>query len=109
MSDTAGRTAQILARTQRLRQKREHSRIRVLSAACLALTLCLPGAFRALAADGGTGHVPGLCGSALLYGGAGGYMLAGILAFAGGVAVTLLCIRSKNKQKRERQQWEEAK
>ena len=42
-------------------------------------------------------HVPGMYGSALLYSSAGGYVLAGVLSFALGVAVTVLCIRYKKK------------
>ena len=103
MLDTAERTARVLDRTRRLRRRWEERLRRALAAVCCALAACLFGAFRALTGGGGTGHVPGLYGSALLYGDAGGYVLAGVLAFAAGAVVTLLCIRCRKKSDKNRE------
>jgi len=97
MRKDAERTALILRRTQALRRRRRIRGNAVWSALCCALCASLVGLFRALTGDAGAGYVPGLYGSALLYGGAGGYVLAGVLSFALGVAVTVLCIRYKKK------------
>ena len=59
-------------------------------------------AVAALAGQYGGGHrssVPGLYGAALLYEGAGGYMLVGVIAFAAAVVVTMLCIRRRERQR----------
>ncbi|WP_458862568.1 hypothetical protein [Acidaminobacterium chupaoyuni] len=102
MMSAEERTALISRRTQALRQKREQRRDAKLATVCCALSICLVGLFHVLTDGGGASHMPGLYGSALLYGGAGGYVLAGVLAFAAGVIVTVLCMRSqKGKRKHE--------
>lgn len=109
MRDAEERTALILSRTRLLRQKREKNRDAGLFSVCCALCVCLAGLFRVLTDGGGTGHVPGFYGSALLYGDAGGYVLAGVLSFSAGVVITVLCIRCKKKQDQENKKWEEKK
>ena len=42
-----------------------------------------------------------LAGSSLLDANVGGYVLVGVLSFAAAVAITLLCIRQKNKDRDE--------
>lgn len=106
MRSAEERTALILGRTRSLRRDRERRRDAGLLSACCALCACL---LLALTDGGAGGHVPGFYGSALLYGSAGGYVLAGVSAFAAGVVVTVLCIRYKKKQDRETEKGEEKK
>jgi membrane protein implicated in regulation of membrane protease activity len=105
MRSAEERTALILGRTRSLRRDQERRRDAGLLSACCALCACLLLALT----DGGAGHVPGFYGSALLYGSAGGYVLAGVSAFAAGVVVTVLCIKYKKKQDRETEKGEEKK
>ena len=96
MRNTGERAALILRRTQALRKKREKRVNAALSALCGTLCVCLAGLFRIFTDGGGAGYVPGLYGSALLYGDAGGYVLAGVIAFMAGVIVTVLCVRHRH-------------
>jgi hypothetical protein len=73
------------------------------------LCVSLAGMFARMTDGGGTGHVPGMYGSALLYSSAGGYVLAGVLAFTAGVAVTVICIRSRKKQDKKDKNREDKK
>jgi len=96
MRNTEERTALILQRAHALRRRREKRGTGALAALCCVLCAGLTALYRA-AEGGAAAHVPGLYGAALLYGGAGGYVLAGVIAFAAGVAVTVLCIRYQKK------------
>ena len=97
MRNAEDRTALILRRMGALRRKRERRRDAGLTAVSFMLCVSLAGMFRALTDGGGTGHVPGMYGSALLYSSAGGYVLAGVLAFTAGVVITVLCFRHRHR------------
>lgn len=101
MRDTDQRAAAIIRRTLEIRRRQEKRGSAALSAVCCALCICLVGIFRVSAGGGGAGHIPLFFGSALLYGGAGGYVLAGVLAFAAGVVITVICIKLRSRQEKE--------
>jgi hypothetical protein len=109
MLDTGQRTALILVRARTERRKRARRGDAGFAALAAALCACLAGLFRVCTDGGGAGYVPGFYGSALLYGSAGGYVLAGVLAFAAGVAVTVICIRSRKKQDKKDKNREDKK
>jgi len=66
----------------------------LLAALLLAASRQLPGVGAARAADS-------VYGAFLLSPAAGGYVLAGVIAFVAGIAVTALCIAHRGKQRRE--------
>lgn len=109
MLDTGQRTALIMVRARTERRKRARRGDAGFAALAAALCACLAGLFRVCTDGGGAGYVPGFYGSALLYGSAGGYVLAGVLAFAAGVAVTVICIRSRKKQDKKDKNREDKK
>lgn len=73
---------------------------------CVTLTVCF-GYFGRSAPP----SVPALTvyGTILLGGGAGGYVLAGVIAFMAGVVVTVLCIRAQRKRKHSIREEDEDK
>jgi len=97
MRNTDERTALIQQREQTLRRERAKHGNEALAAICCVLCVCLAGLFRVQTDGGGASYMPELYGSALLYSGAGGYVLAGVLTFTAGVVVTVLCIRKQEK------------
>lgn len=99
MRNTEERTGAVLLRARKLREKRAKALNAALAALCCVLTVCLAGAFSVLTGGSRAGHVPGFYGSVLLYDGAGGYVLVGVIAFAAAVAITLACINYRNKNK----------
>ena len=78
-----------LERAARLRDRRRRREKAVLS-------LGIGGCACALASTEGFSLKETDFGAFLLPSAAGGYILAGVLAFAAGVVITLLCIRSRN-------------
>jgi len=102
MRDTDERTELILQRVRMLRRRRARQGSEALAAICCVLCVCLAGLFQVQTDGGGSAHVPELYGSALLYSGAGGYVLVGVMAFAAGVVVTVLCIRNQEKNREEK-------
>ena len=92
---------EIKRREALLRKQREQHGILRLSTCSGALLLAL-----AVCVMGWSRNAPGLgrqtpYGSILLADGVGGYVLAGILAFMVGVAVTALCIRYRTRKKND--------
>ncbi|MBQ3405442.1 MAG: glycosyltransferase [Oscillospiraceae bacterium] len=81
------------ARSLRLRRKREKEFLGALSTTALALFAGLVTAVKAVSVQIGTGSVGSVYGAFVLPNTAGGYILAGVIAFALGAAFTLLCIR----------------
>lgn len=80
-----------------LRRKRENRLLCGLSSLCAALALSLIRIIGDAAGSPRGGMVPGLYGAMLLYGDAGGYVLAAVLSFAAAVVITVLCIKHKAK------------
>ena len=89
---------EIMKRSGQIRYRAERKKAYGLAAASLFAVLCLCCAYSAFSgtviADGSRQ----VYGAFLLPGAAGGFVLAAVIAFAAGVAVTLLCI---NKRKRD--------
>ena len=98
--------ALVLAQSKKRRRKRESRALASLSAASVMLFFCLVG-LGGIYGGGHRGTVPGLYGSTLLYEGAGGYVLVGVVAFAVAVVITVLCIRYRNKQKGNKTETED--
>lgn len=90
--------ALVLERVKKQEQKQENRVLASLSAASMMLFASLVG-LSGIYGGGHRGSVPGLYGSTLLYEGAGGYVLVGVIAFTVAVVITVLCIRHKAKQK----------
>jgi H+/Cl- antiporter ClcA len=100
MYDTEMRMTVVEHRVAVLRRKHEKRLAAILSMLCLMLTGSISGIASALA-DGGQGYVPGLYGSTMLFENAGGYVLVGVLAFSAAVVITVLCIRYREKKKKD--------
>lgn len=106
MYDTETRVAMVARRVNVLHRKRENRLAAMLSMLCLMLTASLTGAIGALGGRG-QGSVTGLYGTTMLFEDAGGYVLVGVLAFAAAVAITVLCIRYREKGKKRCKKQEE--
>ena len=83
---------EVSARSRRLRKKRSSEALSALSAATLALFIGLVASVRTAAGPPGAGDETSVFGAFVLPNAAGGYILAGVIAFALGVVFTLLCI-----------------
>lgn len=76
----------------------QRAAVRRLGALCGALALGLTGTL-AHFTDRAPGMVQGACGAALLFGGAGGYVLVGTGAFAAAAALTVLWMRLHQRER----------
>ena len=85
-----------LERASRLRDRRRKRQKTALSLGAGGCACALLGCGYALAAKGGVSLTEADFGAFLLPSKAGSYILAGVLAFAAGVVITLLCIRYRN-------------
>jgi hypothetical protein len=99
MHDTTERIRIVKLRVGKLHRTSETRSINALSALCILLLLSLMGAINTMAGGGTLDTVPGMYGSMLLYDGAGGYVLVGVISFALAVVITMLCIRYRGKSK----------
>lgn len=94
------RIASLHTRMVNRRRWRERRTTNRLYAACVALALCLTAlVFDGAAHPGGTAGV--YTGAAMLFSGAGPYVLTAVVAFMLGVAVTALLRNRLDKQKTE--------
>ena len=84
---------ELLARSRRLRRKRERQIIRSLSAAAAVLFAGLLSVMGTVAGQLEQGEETSVFGAFILPNTAGGYVLAGVIAFALGAAFTMLCLR----------------
>lgn len=99
---------EIEKRAALLRRRRERRKIAALFTLTSALLTAL--VFSVEAQNGGPAAVwtsGAGYGSILLAEGAGGYVLAGVIAFAAGVTVTMLCIRRRGKNPAEEKEHRE--
>lgn len=94
MHDTAERIKRVKLRVRRLQRTSESRLISALSVLCIILSLSLVGIIGAML-GGSRGIVSGLYGTMLLYEGAGGYVLVGVIAFVAAVIITTLCLRHR--------------
>lgn len=93
-------TSERLRRVYRAAARRGARRgLRCLTALTALLALGLTAALARFSGRG-AGAVQGFSGAALLAEGAGGYVLVGVAAFVLAVALTLLCTRLREREKR---------
>ena len=101
MRDTARRVALVKKRVRENTRRRQRREVRGLSAACVVL-------FAALMKTAGTVVGPGqtaawgVFGAMLLQESAGGYVLVGVAAFTAAAALTVVCMRLHEREKRKR-------
>lgn len=100
------RRAQRAAR--RYLHRQEQRALRRLGGLCGALALGL-GAALSRFTGGTAGAVQGLSGATLLSESAGGYVFVGVAAFTAASALTLLCMRVHEKEKRDKEKNKESK
>ncbi len=105
-SDQAVR--EILRRSDKISKKRERRARNVISSASATL-FCALLAVTALLSGGSAAREGTAYGAFILSPSVGGYVLLGVLAFALGVAVTLLCVRYRGKRLAQSDQEEEKK
>jgi len=91
--------AKIMKKSVRIREKRERRVTALLSAACVTLSVLLIGTVILWKEPTASEAVSSQFGAFLLPSRDGGYVLAAVIAFFLGIAVTLLAIRYKNRGK----------
>lgn len=99
MLDTTERIKKVKLRVRKLQRKSKTRLISAFSALSIILSLSLVGVIGVIT-GGSSGNVTGLYGTMLLYEDAGGYALVGIIAFAAGVIITVLCLRYRRNIKK---------
>jgi len=92
MRDTKQRTAAVKQRAAALLRRR-HRRMAAAGTACLALITALALAMPGILSDTDSVYTAPHMAASIFSGGSGGYILVGLLAFALGVSVTVLCVR----------------
>ena len=90
-------------RVERLRE-RKRRRAGALAGTTALLAALLLAAARQLPGIGAARAADSVYGAFLLSPAAGGYVLAGVIAFVAGIAVTALCLAHRGKQRRKRPQ-----
>ena len=106
MYDTARRVALVKQRVRENTRRRQRRGIYGLSAACMLLFAVLTQAASTVIGQGQTA-VWGVFGAMLLRQDAGGYVLVGVAAFSLAVALTAVCMRLHEREKRNRASKEE--
>ena len=102
MYDTNERVAQVKERAMRIRRKKGKRAIRGLSTLCLALCCCLVGILGEVSGGfGSAAAVQGLNGATLLSERAGGYVLVAVVSFVTAVVFTLLCVKLRERNRRQ--------
>ena len=99
MYDTARRVALVKQRVRENTRRRQRREAISLSAFCLMLFTALAGAADALIVRGQTAAW-GVFGAMLLREDAGGYVLVAVVSFAAAAAITALCFRLHEREKR---------
>lgn len=105
MYDTATHVEMVKKRIRQRRREKEKRRIFSLSAICALLSAVLLGMTGTLAGCEQTA-LPGLYGSMLLHEGVGGYVLVGVIAFTASAAITIVCIRYRERSKKKQAEEE---
>ena len=100
MYDTAERLRRAKRAARQLVRRQERKALRRLGTLCAVLALALTGALTHFA-----GSIPGAVqdayGATLLADSAGGYVLVGVAAFVTAVALTVVCMRLHEQEKRK--------
>lgn len=98
MQDIAERVRCVKQRVGVLHRKREKLWLSGLGALCVALSAGLIGSITSVTGDR-QGTVQGMYAATMMFDGAGGYVLVGLVGFIAAVVITVLCIRQKEKSK----------
>ena len=97
---TAERVEAVLRHVEMLKKERYRRTDRILEAVSVVsgmlLLLCI-----VILSGGGSMPDMSYYGSSLLLEGAGGYVLTAVLAFAAAVALTLICVRYKDRKQKD--------
>ena len=101
MRDTARRVALVKKRVRENTRRRQRREVRGLSAACVVLFAALMKT-AGIAIGPGQVAAQGLFGAMLLQESAGGYVLVGVAAFTAAAALTVVCMRLHEREKRKR-------
>ena len=88
---------ELTVRSRRLRRKRERRTVITLSAATAVLSAGVLSMMVSVAGQLGQGEETTVFGSFVLPNTAGGYVLAGVIAFALGAVFTMLCVRQQKR------------
>lgn len=99
MYDTAKCVELVKMRARKLQRRRERRRVSALSALCVILFTSLAGTI-ALAVSPVDLIARGMYGTMLLRENVGGYVLVGVIAFVAAVVITLLCIRYRERSRK---------
>jgi hypothetical protein len=99
MHNTTERIRRVKLRVGKKRYKRETRLLGGLSALCLVLFCSLIGIIDTIVGNV-HGKAFGMYGAMLLHEDAGGYVLVAVIVFAAATVITVLCIRSKEKNKK---------
>lgn len=99
MYNTTERIKWVKLRAKKIRHKRENRLIGGLSALCLILFCSLIGIIDFMVGEV-HGKALGMYGAMLMHEDAGGYILVAVIAFAVATAITVACIRYKEKVKK---------
>lgn len=99
---------EILRRGNRIADCRDRRACRILSAASVVLLAAAVTVIARLSGQTGAEADQSVYGAFLLPSDAGGYVLAGVLAFALGVTVTILCLRMRKWKDRRKETRDDA-
>lgn len=97
--------SEIRRRSEQIVIRRERRTCRRLSGAAGILLVLLLLVITVLPGKTATGSAEGVYGAFLLSPEAGGYVLAGVIAFALGIVITLLCLRYTQKSRSSGTRW----
>lgn len=106
MMDTGQRVELVKSRARQMRRRRDKHITGRLSLLSVTLCCCLIYGLGHFSSRS-LGAVQGLSGATMLLENAGGYVLVGVLCFIAAVVITVLCIRSREKAKKENGKSEE--
>lgn len=99
MNNSTDWVNRIKQRANKLQVKKEKRAIRGLFSLCLMLSFGLV-AYLGCISSGGSCIVPGAYGSMLMYEDAGSHVLVAVISFIVAVAITVICIRIREKNKK---------
>ncbi len=99
MHDTTERMRRVKLRAEELRCKEAKRLISSLIGLCVILSTFLVGVIGNMAGEGQC-IVTGFYGSMLMYDNIGSHVLVGVISFSVAVAITVICIRRKEKKQK---------
>lgn len=100
MLNTVERVRQVQERVKDLERRRANWLLGGLGSLSVVLVFTLIAIIGSLSGGMQACAIPGFYGSLFLSTNAGGYVLAGVLAFAAGVLVTVLCLRYRRRSEK---------